>query len=317
MELQDVIIIGGGPAGLNAAVVLGRCLRKVLLFDTAQYRNRWSHGMHNYLTRDHMPPSEFIKISYEEIRKYGVQYSSKKIVHARRNPEEVFIVRDEDGTIYHSKKLLVATGLVDKVPQIEGFLEMYGKSVHHCPYCDGWEARGKKLGVYARDKDGSELALALKGWSNEVTLYTDGKDKLKPEQKVSLSANNIPVVKLSVARLQGVDGQLQKIVFKNGEAHDCDSLFFVNGFEQQCDLAETFGCNVTRKGVLMANRYQQTNITGLYVAGDATRDMHFVVVAAAEGAKAGVMINKELQKEASEKMLANTEIAKQEAFEMT
>jgi thioredoxin reductase len=194
---------------------------------------------------------------------------------------------------------------------------MYGKSVHHCPYCDGWEVRGKKLGVYARDKDGSELALALKGWSNEVTLYTDGKDKLKPEQKLSLNANNIPVVKLGVARLQGVDGQLQKIVLNNGEAHDCDSLFFVNGFEQQCDLAETFGCNVTRKGVLMANRYQQTNITGLYVAGDATRDMHFVVVAAAEGAKAGVMINKELQKETSEQMLANSEMAEREAFEIT
>lgn len=303
MELQDVIIIGGGPAGLNAAVILGRCQRKVLLFDTAQYRNRWSHGMHNYLTRDHIPPSDFIAICHEEAKKYSVELSQKKIVHARRNEETLFEVRDEEGTQYLSKKLLVATGLQDKVPAIEGFQEMYGHSVHHCPYCDGWEARDRRLGVYARNKDGSELALALKGWSDKVTLYTDGKDKFKPAQKQILQANNIPVVKLSIAKLKGTNGRLEKIVFKNGEEQECDSLFFVNGFEQQCNLFEAFGCEVTKKGVVITNRFQQTKTPGLYVAGDASRDMHFVVVAAAEGAKAGVMLNKELQKEISEAQL--------------
>lgn len=312
MDIHDVIIIGGGPAGLNAGVVLGRCLRKVLLFDTKQYRNRWSHGMHNYLTRDHMPPVEFTRICYEELNKYGVLQSEKKIVHARRNEEGLFIVRDEVGTLYASFKLLVATGLQDKVPAIEGFAEMYGKSVHHCPYCDGWEARGQRLGVYARNKDGSELALALKGWSDDVTLYTDGMDKLKPAQKANLEANGIEVVKLPVARLIGQDGQLQKILFKNGSEAPCHTLFFVNGFEQQCNLAETFGCGVTKKGVLIANRYQQTNTPGLYVAGDASRDMHFVVVAAAEGAKAGVMINKELQKEYNERRFAAAKTEKRQ-----
>ncbi len=304
MELFDVIIIGGGPAGLNAAVVLGRCRRSVLLFDSTQYRNRWSHGMHNYLTRDHLPPSEFIKICHEEIKKYSVEYKSKKIINARRNEEALFVVRDEEGNTYHSKKLLVATGLIDKVPKIEGFLEMYGRSVHHCPYCDGWEVRDKILGVYARNRDGSELALALKGWSNNVTLYTDGKDYLKPAQKANLEANEIPVVKTTVARLQGTNGELEKIIFKNGEESPCDTMFFVNGFQQHCNLAETFGCDVTKKGAVITNRLQQTRTPGLYVAGDAARDMHFVVVAAAEGAKAGVMINKELQKESVEIALA-------------
>ncbi|HVG12468.1 MAG TPA: NAD(P)/FAD-dependent oxidoreductase [Flavisolibacter sp.] len=308
MQIFDVIIIGGGPAGLNAAVVLGRCRRSVLLFDTAQYRNRWSHGMHNYLTRDDVDPGEFIAISRKEIAKYGVETSSEKIVHARRNEEALFVVRDEKGSVYTSRKLLVATGLIDKVPAIEGFAEMYGKSVHHCPYCDGWEAKDQKLGVYAREKDGSELALALKGWSDKVTLYTDGKDKLKPAQKQNLYANNIPIVKLSIARLQGNDGQLEKIIFKNGEEQECHTLFFVNGFDQQCNLFETFGCQVSKKGVVVTNRYQQTETPGLYVAGDAARDMHFVVVAAAEGAKAGVMINKELQKEIGEAMLAASKL---------
>ena len=181
--------------------------------------------------------------------------------------------------------------------EVEGFEELYGKSIHHCPYCDGWEARGKKLGVYARNKEGWELALALKGWSNDVTLFTDGRNKVKPFQKEVLDANGILVIRTPIARVEGKKGQLQKIVFKNGDEHACETLFFVNGFKQQCDLAETFGCEVSKKGVVVTNHLQQTKTPGLYVAGDAARDMHFVVVAAAEGAKAGVMINKELQKD--------------------
>jgi thioredoxin reductase len=161
--------------------------------------------------------------------------------------------------------------------------------------------RDKKIAVYARDKEGWELALALKCWSDNVSLYTDGKNKVKSFQKEYLDANQIPVITTPILKLQGENGQLQKIIFKNGEERDCDALFFVNGYTQQCNIAEAFGCEVSKKGVIVTNRLQQTNIQGLYVAGDASKDMHFVVVAGAEGAKAGVTINKELQKEAYEK----------------
>lgn len=297
IDLQDVIIVGGGPAGLNAAVVLGRCGRKVLLFDTGQYRNRWSHGMHNYLTRDDILPPEFISISRTELVKYAVKLIEKKVTKARRNDEGIFVVTDENKEQYFSKKLLIATGLSDNVPDVPGLKEMYGHSVFHCPYCDGWEVRDKLLGVYARNKEGWELALSLKTWSPNVTLYTDGKNNVKPHQREKLEANDIKIVQLPIARLQGSEGQLQKIIFTNGEEQPCDALFFVNGFNQQCDLAETFGCEMSKKGVVVTNRLQQTNTPGLYIAGDADKDMHFVVVAAAEGAKAGVTINKELQKE--------------------
>jgi thioredoxin reductase len=297
IDLQDVIIVGGGPAGMNAAVVLGRCRRKVLLFDTRQYRNRWSHGMHNYLTRDDILPPDFISISRRELDKYGVKLVEKKITKARRNDEGIFVVTAENKEQYFSKKLLIATGLVDNVPDVPGLLEMYGHSVFHCPYCDGWEVRDKVLGVYARNKEGWELALSLKTWSPHVTLYTDGKNNVKRLHREKLDANGVKVVQLPIARLQGTEGQLEKIVFTNGEEQPCDALFFVNGFNQQCDLAETFGCEMSKKGVVVTNRLQQTNTPGLYIAGDADKDMHFVVVAAAEGAKAGVTINKELQKE--------------------
>lgn len=297
MDIQDCIIVGGGPAGLNAAVVLGRCLRKVLVFDTATYRNHYSHGMHNYLTRDHVLPSEFLKIAQKEVDKYGVKIIFRKVTSARKNEEGFFDVKDDKGGIYRSKKLLIATGLRDNVPDVPGFKELYGKSVYHCPYCDGWEVRDKEIGVYARNKNGFELALALKGWSEHITYYADGKNKLKPKEVEILSLNNIPIISYPIERLEAKNEQLKAVAFKNGEIRKCDAMFFVNGYVQQCDLVETFGCNMTKKGVVLTNRFQQTNIEGLYVAGDAAKDMHFVVVAAAEGAKAGVIINKELQKE--------------------
>ncbi|HEY0355387.1 MAG TPA: NAD(P)/FAD-dependent oxidoreductase [Flavisolibacter sp.] len=305
MEVYDCIIIGGGPAGLNAAVVLGRCKRKVLVFDTGEQRNRRSHGMHNYLTRDNILVAEFVELCQGELEKYSVQKLHKKITGAKRNDDGLFEARDEKGTRYYSKKLLVATGLRDNLPGVPGFEEFYGNSVFHCPYCDGWEVRDKKIGVYAREKDGSELALALKGWSKDVVLYTDGKKKIKPDQKSQLEANDIPVITSPIEKLEGENGQLKKILFRNGEERDCDAIFFVNGFKQQCDLAEAFGVDVTKKGVVSTNRFQQTNIPGLYVAGDASKDMHFVVVAAAEGAKAGVTINKELQKEITDAKFAS------------
>lgn len=297
MDLQDCIIVGGGPAGLNAAVVLGRCRRKVLLFDTATYRNQYSHGVHNYLTRDHVLPNEFLALAQKEVKKYGAKTIRKKVVNARKNDNGDFVVKDEDGSVYQSKKLLIATGLSDNLPDIPGFKELYGKSVFHCPYCDGWEVQNKEVGVYARNKNGYELALALKCWTDRVTLYADGRNRLKPKEVETLTANNVAIVSYPIASLESKGDQLKHIVFKNGDKRPCEALFFVNGFRMQCNLAETFGCDMSKKGVVLTNRYQQTNIEGLYVAGDASKDMHFVVVAAAEGAKAAVIINKELIKE--------------------
>ena len=308
MEVYDCIIIGGGPAGLNAAVVLGRCRRKVLLFDNNSQRNLRSHGMHNYLTRDDILPVDFLDICNKELEKYNVQKLNKKITSAKRNDQAIFEVKDEKGIKYQSKTLLVATGLHDNIPDVEGFPEFYGSSIFHCPYCDGWEVRDKKVGIYAREKDGSELALALKGWTDQVVLYTNGKRKIKPAQKELLDANDIPIRTERIERLEGKDGRLKKIIFQNGTDQDCEAIFFVNGYTQQCDVAEAFGCEVNKKGVVVTNRFQQTNIPGLYVAGDAAKDMHFVVVAAAEGAKAGVIINKELQKEISDSKVRKRKI---------
>lgn len=307
MNVFDVIIAGGGPAGLNAAVVLGRCRRQVLLFDTGKQRNRRSHGIHNYLTRDDMLPADFIEQARKETKKYGVVMKKTEVTHATLMKNGRFSVTDKNGDTWYARKILVATGLADNLPAIEGFEELYGDSIFHCPYCDGWEVRDKKIGIYARNKNGVELALSLLTWSPSVTYFTDGRNYLKPKEIELLGQHNITVITTAIQKLQSDKGKLRNILFKNNDKQACDALFFVNGYTQQSELLKELGCLISKKRVAITNRLQQANIPGVYVAGDAAKDMHFVVVAAAEGSKAAVTINKELQKEDRDRVkLANS-----------
>jgi thioredoxin reductase len=297
MNIYDVIIIGGGPAGLNAAVVLGRCRRNVLLFDTGQQRNRLSHGVHNYLTRDDILPVDFLNTAYSEIKKYGVAIIHDEIIQAEKTKKGIFAVRGSQQKINYAKKLLIATGLKDNIPNIPGIETLYGQSVFHCPYCDAWEVKDKLIGIYAKRINGMALSLSLKTWSSRVTLYCDGRNYLKEQEKKILQRLGIPFVVQKIKSLEGKNGRLKNIILTNGEMKKCDALFFTHGSVQQSSILKNIGCMTNKKGIAVTNRKQQTNIAGLYVAGDVSKDMHFVVVAAAEGAKAGVSINQELQQE--------------------
>ena len=297
MALFDVVIIGGGPAGLNAAVVLGRCLRKVVLLDNGHQRNRRSHGIHNYLTRDDIKPADFIRTSRGEARKYGVKLINSEAVSVNKLKNGMFAVKDKSRTVFQCRKLLIATGLTDVIPDIPGINELYGRSVFHCPYCDGWESRMQPIGIYARNKNGFELALSLKTWSKKVVLFTDGKKYLKTFEKALLKKYGIEIITDRIRKLVSANRKMKAIALESGQNVPCYALFFVNGYKQQCSLVEKLGCTLSKHGIVVTNRLQQTNIPGVYVVGDASRDMHFVVVAAAEGAKAGVSINKEFQKE--------------------
>lgn len=294
--IYDVIIIGGGPAGLNAAVVLGRCRRKVLLFDSGKQRNRYSHGMHNYLTRDDVLPDKFLELAKAETKKYGVQFKNIEVKSAKKTGE-TFEVIDSNKNKFISKKLVLATGLTDKLPKITGAAEIYGKSMFHCPYCDGWEVKNKAVGIYAESKNGIDLALILTTWSKKITFYTNGKKFVRADKEALLKSKGINLNHLKIRAFEALGGNIKKIRFTDDSTSKCEALFFSTGYEVQCDLVESLGCNIDNLNVAKTNKSQQTNIPGLYVAGDASRDMHFVVVAAAEGAKAGVYINKELNAE--------------------
>ncbi|WP_439880659.1 NAD(P)/FAD-dependent oxidoreductase [Pontibacter sp. MBLB2868] len=297
--MYDVIIIGGGPAGLNAAMILGRSRRRVAVFDSGEPRNRWARSMNGFLSSDGVNPGDFIKKGRAELEKYSVDLIDIKIESATYSKGQ-YVVNDANGKVYHAKKLLLATGLQDDLPELEGILPLYGKSIHHCPYCDGWESRDKAIAVYGKDRNGVGQALAMKNWSDDVTLYTDGTTKLTRADLEKLHNNRVKVNNAKITELEGTDGQLQFIVTDDGQKHPQEAMFFSTGTKQKSNLGQELGCEFTSSGVIRTRRLQQANIPGLYVAGDAARDMQLVIVAAAEGAKAGVAINMELQEEERE-----------------
>ena len=294
--MYDVIIVGAGPAGLSAALMLGRSRRRVLVCDTGRPRNAASRAMHGYLTRDGIPPAEFLTIAREQLRQYEtVQLRDSEVTRAECN-EGLFHVTLRDGVRLAARKLLIATGVVDNLPSIPGFRELYGRGVFHCPYCDGWEVRDQPLAVYGRGPRGLGLSLELTGWSRDIALCTDGPSELEADDIARLTRNGIVVRDERVARLEGTDA-VERIVFDNGEALARRAVFFTTGQTQQSELARALGCEINEKGTVRTGKYETTHLTGLYVAGDASRAVQWVIVAAAEGAEAAFAINSDLLKE--------------------
>jgi len=294
------VIIGAGPAGLSAALMLGRCRRSVLVFDNGKNRNAASHALHGFITRDGTPPAEFLRLARDELRQYDtVELRSGEVVAAECQQDiSSFCVTLASGERVYSRKLLLATGVVDNLPEIPGFRELYGRSVFHCPYCDGWELRDQPLAIYGRGERGLGVALELTAWSRDLVLCTDGPSELDDEARQRLARNSVRLREECITRLEGDgDGILRRIVFDAGEPLDRRALFFTTGQYQRSDLLMRLGCEFNDKGTVRTGKYETTHLSGLFVAGDASRAVQWVVVAAAEGAEAAFAINTDLLKE--------------------
>lgn len=305
----DVVIAGGGPAGLSAALLLGRCRRRVLLCDTGRPRNARSRAMHGYLSRDGVVPSELLRIGREELQRYGVE-SRQIAVEEVTACGDRFDVRLADGKSVPTLTVLLATGVTDHPPDIPGMDECYGKSVHHCPYCDGWEHRDRRIAVVAEHTSPAGLALSLKTWSDHVIACTNGHARLTRGQRAQLASHDIAIDTRKIVRIEHEDGNVRAIAFEPGRAAPdrvpCDAIFFSAPQSQQCELARRLGCEFTSKGTVRTDHLGKTCVAGVYVVGDASRDVQFVIVAASEGAKAGVAINQALQARAG----LRTEVAR-------
>lgn len=297
----DVIIIGGGPAGVSAALVLARCRRKVLVIDSGKPRNRFTHAMHGYLSRDGVKPAEFAKICRDELLSYStVTWKDGEVIDAFRSEDGRFICILNDGTSYLSRKMLLAYGVVDEIPQIPGIEQFYGTSVHHCPYCDGYEWRDKRIVVYGKCDVGFGGVQELTAWSRNLVLCTDGPCTMDEGRLNYLSGLRIDVRQECVARLEGEGGKIRRVVFENGDGVDCDAMFFVSGQKLSSNLAEKLGCQIDPKGCIVTHSGEETCVEGLYCAGDASKNAQMVIIAAAEGAQAAVSINKSLTGEYKE-----------------
>ncbi len=295
---SDVIIVGAGPAGLSAALMLGRCRRSVVVFDNGKPRNAPSRALHGYLSRDGIAPADFLRLARDELVKYkSVRVRDEQVAAAACRPGDGFVVTLESGETMAARKLLLATGVVDNLPEIPGFRELYGRSVFHCPYCDGWELCDQPLAIYGRGARGVGLSLELTAWSRDLVLCTDGPAEIEPDDRVRLERNGIAIREERVTGLEGADGALSRVVFENAPPLERRALFFTTGQYQRSDLLERLGCEFNEKGTVRTGKYETTHLPGLFVAGDASRAVQWVVVAASEGAEAAFAINSDLLKE--------------------
>jgi thioredoxin reductase len=280
----DVAIIGGGAAGLSAALVLGRARRRVAVIDTGAPRNAPAAHMHGFLSRDGVPPAQLLATGRAEAHRYAVEFVDDEAVAA--DPD--FTVRLASGNAVRARRLVLATGAVDELPDIPGARERWGRDFLHCPYCHGWEVRDRPLAAYGAGA--AHLALLLTSLSDDVVLLTDGSPDLDPDTTERLRQTGVVIRDDPIARLEAEGGKLARVVFADGSSDERAGLFFVPTFTPS-PLPAQLGCELDESGALVIDEDGATSVPWVFAAGDATTDKKAVVLAAAAGSRAAYTIN--------------------------
>ncbi|MEZ0609057.1 NAD(P)/FAD-dependent oxidoreductase [Fibrella sp. WM1] len=294
----DALIIGGSYAGLSAALVLGRALRRVRVIDAGEPCNRQTPHSHSFLTRDGETPARLSAIAREQVSHYPtVEVRFGTVIRAEPTADG-FRVTTATGESASGRKLLLATGVVDTMPDLPGFADCWGRSVLHCPYCHGYEVHGQPLGILANGATAYEMATLIQQWSRHLTLFTDGPATLDADQRQLLDQLQIPIVEKPVAALEHEAGQLTALRFTDGSLAQPNALFARVPFRQSSDLATQLGCRLTESGLLDVSEFGETNVPGVFAVGDATTPFRQVAIAVANGVKAAAWINRELTSEA-------------------
>jgi thioredoxin reductase len=290
----DCIIIGGGPAGLTCAIFLARYRRPVLLIDAGKPRNYASRAIHGFLGQHGIPPGELLARGRSEAEAAGAEICQCVAKRIERIGD-IFEVTTSAGTM-RARRVVLAYGVRDKLPDIPDVESYYGGSVFHCPDCDGYEVRDKCVGVIGWGRKSVGLALKLLQWTDQLTIFTDGHPReWNDEHHSKLLALGVGVKDEKVISLEGDNAMVRAAVLSTGERVPVDALFFTIGVERSCVLAEDLGCQVDdERPNIIVDDHKQTTVEGIYAIGDLVPGSQLAITSAADGAIAAIAINKSL-----------------------
>jgi thioredoxin reductase len=292
-DSYDVIVVGGGAAGLSAALVLGRARRRVVVIDSGEPRNAPASHMHGYLSRGGLSPSELLQLGRKEAESYGVEFVSDRVVSV----EPGFSLVLAEGAIPRARRLILATGVTDVLPEIPGAKERWGRDFLHCPYCHGWEVRDEPLGILSTGPDSVEYAHLVRQWSGDVVFFAH-RQELPEVEREQLEASGITVVDGEVQQLVVEGDRLAGIALADGRIVSRKALFIRPSLRPRgSDLIEQLGCEADDLGFVRADTTGKTSVAGVWAAGNVANPRAQVITAAGEGSAAAIAINADLVQE--------------------
>ncbi len=291
----DVAIVGGGPAGLQCALVLARARRSTIVLDAGSPRNACAREAHGLFTRDGEAPADLLTYGRKQLSAYeSATLREAAVQDVSGNASDGFILTTTDGEPLRARRIVLATGMRDHLPEIEGLEACWGSSVFVCPYCDGWEVRDRPIAVWGNTRSGIELARELYQWSTNIVVCSDLHTPIATQERTWMNERNVRIIESPIRRLRERSGILQAIEFDDGESVEREALFLSVRMAQASDLAERAGCRVTERGHIDVDADSRTSVAGIYAAGDSVAHLHQIVVAAASGARAAIAVNQDL-----------------------
>jgi thioredoxin reductase len=291
LQRLDAVVVGGGPAGLSAALVLGRARRQVLVLDTGRPANVKSSSIGGLLGQSGVAPVELRRAGREQLVDLPtVEVREAAVIDADTTVDSVSVSLSDGGRV-SARALVLAHGLSYEPPALPGIESLWGHSVFHCPFCDGWEVRDRALAVHGNGPEAVRSALVVSGWSSEVVLLTDGPAQFGDADRAVLDAAGVRVREEPIRQLAGHDGGLDRVEFASGPAEECDALFVRTRRGQPNGLAEALECELTAGGTIVTDGDGRTAVAGVYAAGDAaTERLRSVAAAIGTGSRAALAV---------------------------
>jgi thioredoxin reductase len=292
--VADVGVVGAGPAGLATALTLRRHRSSIVVFDGGPARNYWARRVHGVLGLPEISGRELHELGRRQVAEVDGQVVDARIAEVHRDGD-AFIACEADGRAWRVDRLVLATGVRDVYPDIEGFFDFYGSSVFVCPHCDGYEVRGQPIAIVSWSPSMLSYALTLTQWTRDITIVTDGRaSPLGPDERRQLAKIGTRVITKDVRRLEGSDGQLQALRFDDGTTLRVSAAFFSIEHQFQTMLAERIGCRLRPGGCIEVDEHLRTSVEGVWAVGDVVGEEQLVPIASAHGVKAGVDIHRTL-----------------------